>query len=314
MHKISPTHHTDPLEARGNDVDLHNRRLSLVEKFRERERALITKQYLQARDLNIVLPTHHIFSFSAINCNADPSVVSSSNENCSLFKLIHRNITDGELDVSLTVDIQIVDVDTCEPIARIYFEAWHCYSTDVRSRVVANGNGDSSDESNLNATSFRGINISDDNGVGTRGTIFLGHCTGRMNHMRVISHLGAVLNAKNTLKCGNSASISRVYFDQGLVSLVEAQESYSKNTRNFTTYTDDDTLAEEDVEVDPIFNLVLVGDSVSCGMFASIAFEIDIASSYCLSPAVSYTFVGDITDEDCITHLAGRSCLINGYN
>lgn len=119
------------------------------------------------------------------------------------------------------------------------------------------------------------------------------------NHMRVISHLGAVLNAKNTLKCGNSASISRVYFDQGLVSLVEAQESYSKNTRNFTTYTDDDTLAEEDVEVDPIFNLVLVGDSVSCGMFASIAFEIDIASSYCLSPAVSYTFVGDITDEDC---------------
>jgi protocatechuate 3,4-dioxygenase beta subunit len=38
--------------------------------------------------------------------------------------------------VPLTLNIQLIDVKTCEPVPRIYLEAWHCNATGVYSGVV----------------------------------------------------------------------------------------------------------------------------------------------------------------------------------
>lgn len=80
----------------------------------------------------------------------------------------------------LTVDIQIIDVNTCEPVPQAYLEIWHCNSTGVYSGVSASGNGNSDeDTSNLDASFLRGIQASDDSGVVTFDTLVPGHYTGR---------------------------------------------------------------------------------------------------------------------------------------
>lgn len=73
------------------------------------------------------------------------------------------------------------DYNTCEPVEGAYVEIWHCNSTGVYSGIVANGNGDSSDATNLNKTFLRGVSVTDAEGVVTFDTLFPGHYLSRSN-------------------------------------------------------------------------------------------------------------------------------------
>ncbi|EUC40310.1 hypothetical protein COCMIDRAFT_9781 [Bipolaris oryzae ATCC 44560] len=321
-HKRSLAHCADQLKARGNDIAMQNRRRSLAEQAREKRLISAAKPYLQARDLDTVLATDHKSNLTCITPDTDASVLFSGNNSCILSpettqgpywvsgELIRQDMTDGEPGVPLTLDIQIIDVNTCKPVPQVYLEAWHCNSTGVYSGVVANGNGNSSDESNLNATFGRGINLSDDDGVVTFETVFPGHYTGRATHIHVLSHVGASLNANNTLAGGNITHVGQLFFDQDLISLVETQEPYASNTQELTTNADDDILAGEAAEVDPFVEYVLLGDDVSEGIFGWIAFGMDTAASYDVSPAVYYTSEGGVENED--SNIGGGGSPPNG--
>ena len=76
--------------------------------------------------------------------------------------------------VDLYTMMQFVDVNTCKPVANLYAEIWHCNATGVYSGVVANGNGNTSDESNLDATFLRGLSPTDADGIVSFQTIFPG--------------------------------------------------------------------------------------------------------------------------------------------
>ena len=75
------------------------------------------------------------------------------------------------------LDLQLIDVNTCEPLQNIYTDIWHCNATGVYSGIVASGNGDSSDEANVNSTWLRGIAETDPEGVAVFDTIVPGHYT-----------------------------------------------------------------------------------------------------------------------------------------
>lgn len=84
-----------------------------------------------------------------------------------------------EAGVSLDLELQVIDMSTCEPIPSVYVDVWHANSTGVYSGVVAKGNGNSEDESNWNTTAGRGIFATDDEGTVHFETNFPGHYTGR---------------------------------------------------------------------------------------------------------------------------------------
>lgn len=73
----------------------------------------------------------------------------------------------------------VIDVNTCEPVPEAFLEIWHCNSTGVYSGVIANGNGNTNDTTNLDQTWHRGIQQSDEDGVVTFDTKFPGHYVGR---------------------------------------------------------------------------------------------------------------------------------------
>lgn len=157
--------------------------------------------YLQARDLDDVINIDHHSNLTGITPDSSASTLFSGNNSCVLSpettegpywvqgELVRKNVTDGQQGVPLTLDIQIIDVNTCEPVPEVFLEIWHCNSTGVYGGVVANGNGNSNDASNLNKTFLRGLQKSDQDGVVSFDTTFPGHYTGRAVSLSPFSFL-----------------------------------------------------------------------------------------------------------------------------
>jgi protocatechuate 3,4-dioxygenase beta subunit len=98
---------------------------------------------------------------------------------------VREDVTEDQAGVPLLMDYQVIDVATCDPIPDVYLEIWHCNATGVYGGVVAGGNGNSDDLSNLDNTWLRGIQPTDSDGVAQFESIFPGHYTGRATHIRM---------------------------------------------------------------------------------------------------------------------------------
>jgi protocatechuate 3,4-dioxygenase beta subunit len=209
-------------------------------------------------------------------------------------------VTEGEQGVQLTYEVQLIDVSSCSPLTNVYLDQWHCNSTGVYGGIIAEGNGDSSDESNLNATFLRGIQPTDSDGVVTFDTIFPGHYTGRTNHIHVLSHLNATVNtSNNTLATsGNITHVGQIFFDQDLIDQIEATTPYSTNTQNITTNADDYILAQEATDVDPMLEYVLLGSDISDGLFGWIVIGVDASNDFTnITAAATLTADGGVENE-----------------
>jgi hypothetical protein len=201
--------------------------------------------------------------------------------------------------VPLLLDFQVIDIDSCEPIPEVYLEIWHCNATGVYGGVVANGNGDSTDASNLDNTFLRGIQPTSADGVAQFESIFPGHYVGRTAHIHVMVHTNATLQANETLGLSNYAShIGQTFFDQTLITAVETTEPYASNTQALTTNEQDFIMAQEagTEGVDPVMEYTLLGDSIEDGLFAWIAFGIDSSRSEAINPAVYYGEDGGVAN------------------
>lgn len=303
-------HCADKLKARGNDAVMHARRSAAVEKLRAKRAIAKEAPYLRARDLDSVLATSHKSNLTGITVDSDPSILFSGNNSCILTpevtqgpywvqgELMREDITEDGEGVPLTLDIQIIDVNTCEPVPEAFLEIWHCNSTGVYSGVVANGNGNSEDETNLDNTFLRGIQQSDEDGVVTFQTLFPGHYTGRATHIHVMTSQDATVNANDTLSGGSVTHVGQMFFDQDLISLVEAVEPYASNTQDITANTDDTILAEEAGTVDPFIEYILLGDDISEGVFGWLAFGMDTTNSFNITPAAYLTENGGVANEN----------------
>lgn len=275
------------------------------------------KPYLRARDLDIVLNTSHESNLTGITVDSDPSILLAGNNSCILSpettqgpywvqgELVRKDITEDQEGVPITLDIQIIDVNTCEPVPEAFLEIWHCNSTGVYSGVVANGNGDNSDSTNLDKTFFRGIQQSDADGVVVFETLFPGHYTGRATHIHVMTSQDATVNANETLSGGSITHVGQMFFDQDLISLVEQEEPYASNTQELTTNAEDSILSEEASDVDPMIEYVLLGDSVSEGIFGWLAFGMDTNNAFNITPAAYLTENGGVANANAGSGMGG---------
>src|SRR5947208_3585985 len=98
---------------------------------------------------------------------------------------------------------------------------WHCNSTGVYSGIIANGNGDQSDATNINNTFLRGLQPTEYDGVAQFTTLFPGHYTGRAPHIHVMAHFNGTILPNSTYSGGTVSHIGQLFFDQSLISEVE---------------------------------------------------------------------------------------------
>jgi protocatechuate 3,4-dioxygenase beta subunit len=183
---------------------------------------------------------------------------------------------------------------TCEPLSGAWLDIWNCNSTGVYSGVQSNGNGNSGDASNLDNTALRGIQQTDSEGVAKFTSVFPGHYSGRTTHMHVVVHTEATELANGTLTMGKVPHIGQFFWDQSLITEVEALSPYNTNTVTLTTNAQDRVFGEQETEnttSDPVFNYVFIGDSVSDGIFQWIIVGVDTTASY--TPTYSFQLTED---------------------
>lgn len=191
-----------------------------------------------------------------------------------------------------------------EPVPDVFLDFWHCNSTGVYSGVIANGNGNSNDESNLDTTFLRGLRKSDSLGVTSVHTLFPGHYTGRATHIHVLSHPAneTTVNKNNNTISGlytsNSSHVGQIFFDQDLISLVEATAPYNTNTQELTTNAEDSILGEEAADMDPFVEWIQLGDDITDGVMAWISIGIDPTADDEISSAATIYKDGGVANEN----------------
>jgi hypothetical protein len=184
------------LKARGHDQANVLRRQALAKDIRAK-RGLSAKSVIHRRDFAAYNFTHFVDDPS-LTIGVDETMLFADNSSCTLQgevtqgpyyvngELIRQNIVDGQEGIPMTLDVQLIDTSTCEPVSTVYMDLWHCNSTGVYSGVVANGNGNSNDTTNINNTAFRGIQQTNSNGIVQFETLFPGHYTGMFCRIRNI--------------------------------------------------------------------------------------------------------------------------------
>jgi hypothetical protein len=94
-------------------------------------------------------------------------------------------------------------------------------------------------------------------------------------HIHIMTSQHATLNANEPLSDGSVTHVGQLFFDQDLITLVEAEEPYASNTQDITTNADDSILSEEADTVDPFMEYVLLSDNIADGIFGWLAFGMD---------------------------------------
>ncbi|KAH6633643.1 extracellular dioxygenase [Boeremia exigua] len=270
-----------------------SRRKAVVQELRE-------KRGLVKRTFEDVLNTDH-HSNASVTPDSPDDVIFSGNASCILQpettegpywvsgEYVRKDITDGNPGVPLIYDVQLIDVNTCEPVPQVALESWHCNSTGVYGGVINPSNGNPADVSNLNNTMFRGIQFSNENGIMQFDTIFPGHYTGRTTHIHIMANINATINEKNqTLTGGHISHVGQLFFDQKLIHEVEAVELYTTNKQVLLLNAQDSIFANEAANSDPVLNYVYLGDSVEEGIFGWVTVGIDPTSVIHPRPAVGF--------------------------
>ncbi|UZP34676.1 hypothetical protein NXS19_002492 [Fusarium pseudograminearum] len=302
--RSSLAHCATKLKARGVEARNVARRSAQVNKAR-------AKRALKKREEATALNTSHNQTDQGFTECTDAAALFASINSCVLTpevtqgpyyvagEYVRENVIEEQDGLNIVLDYQVIDVETCDPVPNVYLEMWHCNSTGVYSGVIANGNGDNSDETNIDKTWLRGIQKTNSDGVAQFESIFPGHYTSRATHIHVMVHTNATLLANHTLGSDNYAShVGQAFFDQDLISQVETLEPYASNTQEITLNEDDGILSEEISTdgVDPFMEYTLLGDSVSDGLFAWLAFGINTTVSNSVTPAAYYYKEGGVAN------------------
>ncbi|KAM0305941.1 hypothetical protein ACHAO8_011023 [Botrytis cinerea] len=127
---------------------------------------------------------------------------------------IRSNLRETQAGVPLVIDGQFLDSTACEPIQDLYWDIWNCNSTGIYGGIPASPINDNVGyASNINKTFLHGLQATDANGW----------------HSLPLSSL----------------YIMRVFFDQSLITKVEALSPFNINTQRLATNAADRVVAAE---------------------------------------------------------------------
>ncbi|QSZ33299.1 hypothetical protein DSL72_002887 [Monilinia vaccinii-corymbosi] len=195
---------------------------------------------------------------------------------------IRQDVTEGQAGVPLHLEVQYIDITTCEPVPDIYIDIWNCNATGVYGGInvtanVADGGWDS--------TFLRGIQATDSDGVATFDTIFPGHYTGRATHTHLLAHSNVTVHANKTISDGAVTHIGQLFWNEVLRSAVEATHPYNTNTQPAVSNADDMwSVIQAESDFDPFPEFMYLGDDVTDGLLAWIQIGINTTADWSDNP------------------------------
>lgn len=129
---------------------------------------------------------------------------------------------------------------------------------------------------------------------------------GRANHIHVLTHNqnsttvrvnGTLLNANASANV-HASHVGQLFFDQDLISQVEAVAPYDTNNQELTLNSEDSILGSEADITDPFVEYVWLGNTPQDGILAWISIGIDPTEDEEISSAATYYKDGGVASDD----------------
>ncbi|KAK8129030.1 hypothetical protein PG984_010138 [Apiospora sp. TS-2023a] len=281
------------LRARGHDKRSVLRRQALAaENARrgivQRTPSDINKTHLSTEDWDQSTPLHDVFSVNR-SCVLSPEVTEGPYYVAGEF--VRKDVTEKQAGVPLWIDIDVLDVATCEPVTDVWVEIWSCNATGVYSGVGTGAAYKPAPE-NLNNTFLRGFQKTDADGAVQFQSLFPGHYEGRTHHVHVAVHPTTTQErANNTIADATVTHLGQMYFDQDLLNRVETIEPYASNTAGWTKNAQDWLLYMGLLQSDPLMQYVQLGENLEDGVLAWLSFGIN--TTYHKQAYVAATYYED---------------------
>jgi protocatechuate 3,4-dioxygenase beta subunit len=197
--------------------------------------------------------------------------------------------------IDLFLEVQYINVETCEPVPAVAVDIWNCNATGIYSGISTSGNYAAG---GYNSTYLRGIQLTDHDGVAQFETIFPGHYEGRATHTHLLAHTNATVSKNGTIQVWNApvAHIGQLFYPEDLRAEVEKVYPYSSNTQAITSNDEDMwSIVQTDASYDPFPEFVYLGEDVTQGLFAWIQIGINVSADY---SADEYYSVAAYLDAD----------------
>lgn len=229
-------------------------------------------------------------------CVLEPEVTEGPYYMSGLY--LRNRVHENQLGVPLYTAFQFVDVKTCLPVQNLFVDYWHCNTTGVYSGVVARGNGNINDLTNINNTAMRGLAPTNKWGMVFFDATFPGHYTGRATHIHISGSYNGTVLANHTYAGSVASHVGQVFFDQDLITEVEKTAVYNSNTQPFTLNAKDSIFKESQGNgFNPIMDTIQLGDTVEDGLFAWITVGIDLSNAKHIRAATVLTANGGVPNQ-----------------
>ncbi|KAJ4357797.1 uncharacterized protein N0V89_002373 [Didymosphaeria variabile] len=265
------------------------RRANALDSLREKRGISVNSKKLR-RDLSDLQSfetvNHNMTGELDYSLNTDPATIFSANTSCILApentagpyyvlgELVRSDVKEDQAGVDLYLDVQYIDINTCEPVSGLYVDVWNCNSTGVYSGVESGQGG-------LDSTFLRGIQATDEDGVVAFETIFPGHYEGRATHTHLLTKSNVTVRENGTTEGGAVTHIGQLFYPEDLITDVETFEPYNTNTVERTTNDEDMwSIVQADATYDPFPEFVYLGDSAADGLLAWIQIGINASADH----------------------------------
>jgi hypothetical protein len=108
---------------------------------------------------------------------------------------------------------------------------------------------------------------------------------------------GTLLNGWNNFTA-SASHVGQIFFDQALISQAEKTTPYSTNTQELTLNSDDDILAQELADIDPMAEYAMLGDTIEDGIMAWISIGVDPTADDDVTSAGTHYKFGGVANEN----------------
>ncbi|MGP3769646.1 intradiol ring-cleavage dioxygenase [Streptomyces sp. SDT5-1] len=173
--------------------------------------------------------------------------------------IFRKDITEGKEGIPLTLQLKVIDAETCKPLRDAAVDIWHCDAMGIyagyesASGTAGDGSprpsgsptgapsGDRTihQEPTDNKTYLRGTQRTDKHGYVEFKTILPGWYQGRCVHIHTKVHVDGKWNSDREYVGGHVCHTGQFYFDQDLVEASRKYAPYSGNDTEMTTLSQD---------------------------------------------------------------------------
>ncbi|EIM81495.1 aromatic compound dioxygenase [Stereum hirsutum FP-91666 SS1] len=205
--------------------------------------------------------------------------------------LIRQNITDGEVGIPMILEIGVLDVLSCEPLANAYVDIWHCNSTGYYSKFTGVDPNedhfcatcDTNTSQSDNLTFLRGIYPTDENGVVEFASVIPGYYYGRATHIHAQVYKDVTVAQNGSVMVNDTLfHTSQFYFTDEFNAETDQIYPYSLHSAllNRTLDVDDTVIAAGNTTyVSQYLDVTYMGDTLEDGIYAYITVGVDSSAS-----------------------------------